>query len=154
MKLSTDVPLAFLFLLMIGLVGCSTPPPPATATTFADLCSEANADQRVSLEGYLRLPLMFSVSDTALLNLYELPDGEGAKVGVNFDIGTGANQMEMVPDNFSDDDLRVHTSDNQVVGHTDPVVVAGTVFRYADPAAEGTFRCVLREPVTVERAVN
>lgn len=145
---------ALFLMLLVFVAGCSTPPEPATPTTFPDLCTEQNVDKRVSIEGYFRLPSMFMVSDTALLDFFESPDGEGQTVDVSIEVGTGPNQMEDVPDDFSDDDLKVHTSDNQIVGHNDKVVVAGTVYRYADSTNEGSFICFLTDPVTVERVTE
>jgi len=95
---------------------------------------------------------MFMVSDTALLDFYELPDGDGIDIDVSVEIGTGANQMEDIPDDFTDDDLKVRTNENELIGSNDKVIVAGTVYRYADSTNEGRFLCFLTSPVTIERA--
>ena len=47
----------------LTLVGCSSPPPPATPMTFESADNQANAQKQISLEGYMSLPVAALVSD-------------------------------------------------------------------------------------------
>lgn len=129
---------------VVALLAACSPPPPGTPVTFATLCDEGNADQRVSLEGYPRLSEgMTMVSDTLTVYLWEEPDRGGESVYTSLKIGTGANQVENIPDDFTDADLKIHINDNQVIGLDNKIRMHGRVLRSESIDEEGVFTCQL-----------
>jgi hypothetical protein len=116
------------------------------AKDFASVCDRANDGKRVSVQGYLILPESFTGDDSVVLRLHETDAFGGTPVGVQINFGTGANQVEMVPTEYSDDDLKVHLSDGRVVGFGEKVKVSGKVYF---PVVDQDFDCGL-ENVLVE----
>lgn len=131
---------------MLSLAGCSQAGPPTAgqATTFSAVCDEANEGQRVALEGYLRLPESFSGELSVVLQLHETDTLAGPYIGVQTPIGSEANQMEMVPASYADDDLKVRLADGQVAGFGVKVKVSGNVYF---PIVEQAFACALENPL-------
>jgi hypothetical protein len=62
------------------------------------------------------------------VDLFEQPEGGGNAISVYFTVGTGANQAEDLPEDYSDADLKIHTSANQVVSTDKRIRVHGTLF--------------------------
>jgi hypothetical protein len=114
-----------LFLLL--LAGCASAPQPGRLVSHATACSLENNDKRVALEGYPYLSGMTYVDDDFSVDLFEQPGGSGDAVSVFLTIGTGANQAENLPDDYSDADLKIHTKDNQVVSTNTRIRVHGTL---------------------------
>jgi hypothetical protein len=117
--------------LMLGLIlllaSCATAPQPGRLVTHATACSLENNDKRVALDGYPYLSRMTMVDDDFSVDLWDQPAGSGDKVSVFLTIGTGANQAEDLPDDYSSADLKIHTSDNQVVSTGAHIRVHGTI---------------------------
>jgi hypothetical protein len=137
-------------LFILGLAACGGDEP-ATAgveTAFADVCNESNEGERVAVEGYLRLPDSFSGDFSVVLRLFETDSFEGTPIGATVRLGTEANQMENMPDSYTDDDLRVHLADGQVVGYGTKVKVSGRVYY---PTVDQDFVCGL-ENLLIEPA--
>lgn len=107
------------------VVGCSSPPPPATPMTFDTFNVQANNDKQISLEGYMRLPVAAMVSDTMLVDLYDNPDGKGKAVPVSIYVGSGKNQVEKPPKDYTDKDFKLHANDGSLVTMKDKVRVSG-----------------------------
>lgn len=134
-----------LFLIASLLVACGDAAPTAGApTAFANACDKANDGQRIALEGYLMLPDSFSGDNSVVLWLYETDAFEGQPVGVQLSFGSGANQVSMVSDSYTDDDLEVHLGDGGAIGFGDRVTVSGKVyFQLVDQK----FECSLENPL-------
>jgi hypothetical protein len=115
-----------LLLLLLLVAGCASPQP-GTLITHKAACNVENNDKRVALEGYPRLSGMTYVDDDFSVDLYEQPGGVGDAISVYLTIGTGANQAEDLPDDYSDADLKIHTKDNQVVSTDTRIRVHGTL---------------------------
>jgi len=111
--------------LACAILGCSSPPPPATPKTFANFNTQENNDKQISLEGYLRMPVAAMVSDTMLVDLFEKPDGKDKPVPVQLRIGSSANCVEKPPKNYSDKDFKVHANDGSLVSPDQKVRVSG-----------------------------
>jgi hypothetical protein len=141
-----------LMVLSLLLAGCASEPPTAgELTAFAAVCDRANDGKRVTVEGYLILPDEFTESSSVVLRLYKDLDAyfaesnaESAKIGVTVQFGTDANQIEEVPTSYSDEDLKIHTADEQVVGYETLVRVSGKVYF---PIVEQEFACGLENPL-------
>ncbi len=115
-------------ILALLIAGCASAPTPGTLHTHETACTEANNGQRVAVEGYPQLSGMTLVDDDFSVDLYEQPQQGGEKISVYFTVGTGANQAENLPEDYSDADLKIHTSDNQVVSVDKPIRVHGELY--------------------------
>ena len=140
------------WILSIGLLsfcaacgGSSSEPPTAgELKDFASLCDKANEGKRVAFVGFLRFPEKFTGTSSVVLRLYAGGDYAGAPVGVQTRIGNQANQVELAPKEFTDKDLKVHTSDGQVAGYGTRVKVSGKVYY---PLVGQDFKCGLENPL-------
>jgi len=115
-------------MLALFITSCAPPPQPGEPVTHATACDVANNDKRVSLEGYPRLRGLLSfVSDDFAVDFFEQPQGGGDPISVYLTVGTGPNQVENLPDNYTDDDLRIHTNTNEVVTTDTRIRAHGTL---------------------------
>jgi hypothetical protein len=142
--------LVVISLLILGLAACGgdEPATAGTETAFADVCNESNEGERVAVEGYLRLPDSFTGDFSVVLRLFETDSFEGTPIGVTARLGTEANQVENVPESYSDTDLKVHLSNGQVVGYGTKVKVSGKMYY---PTVDQDFVCGL-ENLLIEPA--
>jgi hypothetical protein len=125
--------------------GGSTEPPTAGETKeFGSVCDKANEGKRVAVTGFLRFPEKFTGTSSVVLRLYSGGDYAGAPIGVQTRIGNQANQVELAPKEFTDKDLKVHTSDGQVAGYGTKVKVSGKVYY---PLVGQDFKCALENPL-------
>lgn len=124
--------------------GTSQAPTPGEMKDFASLCDKANEGKRVAVIGFLRFPEKFTGTSSVVLRLYAAEDYSGAPVGVQTPIGHDANQAELAPKQYSDKDLKVHTSDGQVAGYGTRVKVSGKVYY---PLVGQDFQCGLENPL-------
>ena len=136
-------------LLAIACAACgggATPEPPTAgeARDFASVCDKANEGKRVAVIGYPRFPEKFTGTSSVVLRLYENADYAGAPVGVQTPIGKQVNQAELAPKQYTDKDLKVHTSDGQVAGYGTKVRVSGSVYY---PTVGQDFKCALENPL-------
>lgn len=113
-------------------------------TAFAAVCQKENAGQRVSVDGYLRLPASISGDYSAILELHETMDFAGEFIGVQTSIGSQANQMAAVPTSYRDEDLQVYLPNGQVAGLGTRLKVSGQVYF---PIVEQNFACGLENPL-------
>ena len=144
MLMSRSIDALLLAALTLSFLGCSSPPPPATAQTFANFNTQANHEKQISLEGYLRLPAATMVSDTMLLDLNETPDGKGKSVSVTMRVGSSANQVEKPPKDYTDKDLKVHANDGSLVEPQQKVRVAGKLIF-------STSSSILYKPIDIQK---
>lgn len=124
--------------------GGSEPPTAAETKDFASVCDKANEGKRVAALGFLRFPEKFTGTSSVVLRLYGGSDYSGATIGVQTPIGNQANQVELAPKEFTDKDLKVHTSDGQVAGYGTRVKVSGKVYY---PLVGQDFKCGLENPL-------
>ncbi len=134
---------------MLFLTSCAAPPP-GTPVTHATACDPANHDQRVSIVGYPRLAHMTLVTDDFSVDLFEKPGGQGEAMTIYLTVGTGANQAEDLPDDYSDEDLRIHTSTNEVVSADMRIRVHGMLVR-SEPSV-GEVVCFINAIDLIEAA--
>lgn len=103
----------------------------AEAVSFADACKPENKDKMISVDGYLGTSSVMFCNKRGIISycgidLYAKP-GSGDSFTANVDVGTDANQMEQLPDQYKPEDLRIHTSDGKTVGFRDRVKVTGKI---------------------------
>src|ERR1043165_8056054 len=133
-------------LIFCAACGSSTPEPP-TAGEMKDLaavCDKANEGKRVAVVGFLRFPEKFTGTSSVVLRLYGGGDYAGAPIGVQTRIGSQANQVELAPKEFTENDLKVHTSDGPLAGYGTRVKVSGKVYY---PLVGQDFKCALENPL-------
>ena len=135
-------------MLALAVAGCKAAPAPGTPITQAAGCVAGNNDQRVTLDGYPRISGMVMVSDDMGVDLFEQPGGKGQSMTVYLTVGKGANQVEEIPDNFTDADLKIHLSDNSVVGTDHPIKVTGSMLVTPDGSGKNT--CLINEIDLIE----
>lgn len=133
---------ALTVLLLLG--GCVKPPEPGTPVTWEAVGKGEMREQRVSLEGYFQIPKSMMATDTVLLPLYEKPDGEGMKVPFSTRIGSGNNEIESLPKEFTEADFKVHSSDGSLVSKNQKLRVSGKLIG----TKEST---ILYGPVLIEK---
>ena len=133
-------------LIFSAACGSSSPEPPTAGETkeFGAVCDKANEGKRVAVTGFLRFPDKFTGTSSVVLRLYADGDYTGAPVGVQTKMGNQANQVELAPKEFTDKDLKVHTSDGQVAGYGTRVKVSGKVYY---PLVGQDFKCALENPL-------
>jgi len=122
----------------------SEPPTAGEMKDYASLCDKANEGKRVATIGFLRFPDKFTGTSSVVLRLYASGDYTGAPVGVQTKIGSQANQAELAPKEFTDKDLKVHTSDGPVATYGTKVKVSGKVYY---PLVGQDFKCGLENPL-------
>ncbi len=88
---------------------------------------------------------------TYQVNFYSEPGQQGTQMQVYITEGSGANQMETLPDRFSPSDFHVHTSDNKRLGVDDLVRLTGDL-RGFDDVKKHT--CYLKSVDTIESVPN
>ena len=135
-------------LVAYALTACGTtekkPPTVGEAKEFATVCDKANEGKRVAVEGYLRLPEEVNRKIGPVLRLYPTKEFSGKPVGVSTEIGTQPNQVEFMPKEYTDTDLKVHVADGQVAGFGTKVKVSGDVYY---PLVGQEFQCALSNPL-------
>jgi len=123
--------------------GRSEPPTAGETKDFASVCDKANEGKRDAVIGFLRFPEKFTGTTSVVLRLYASGDYAGAPIGVQTPIGHQANQVELAPKEFTDKDLKVHTSDGAVAGYGTRVKVSGKIYY---PLVGQDFKCGLENP--------
>lgn len=129
-----------LFLLtfvIILLAACSGDEPPVAAT-IADACQQEEFT-KVTADGYLRL-FTFGATicqgDECDLAFYSEPNGTGdlmtARVDADAQPGDGENAIEMPPQTYELDDLRVYTNEGTAVTQDTPLTLTGYINHEAD----------------------
>jgi hypothetical protein len=117
---------------------------------FAAVCDAGNKGKRVAVDGYLRFPDSFSGDLSVVLRLYQNADGSGTPIGVQTRFGELTNQVEMVSDQYTDENLKVHITNGQDVGFDTRVRVSGTMY-VPGSSATVEFACGLENPL-IEKA--
>lgn len=90
-------------------------------------------DKLVYAEGFLEIPSMVYITETVYFNLFATP-GADDYLTVDIVIGKGPNLVEDLPDNYGQDDIKIHDHEDMIVGKK-KVRVYG-VWKYDRIAAE------------------
>jgi len=132
--------------LLLGACGSGEKKAPTVGETkdFAAVCDKSNDGKRVAVEGYLRFPDEVNRKIGLVLRLYKTNDFSGKPVGVSSEIGSKANQVEFMPKEYTDKDLKVHLANGQVAGFGTKVKVSGDVYY---PLVGQVFQCALSNPL-------
>jgi len=120
------------------------PPTAGELKNFAEVCDQANEGKRVAVEGFLRLPDKVNLKTGPVLRLYPTTEFAGKPVGVSTEIGSGPNQVAVLPKEFADKDLKVKTANGQVAGFGTKIRVAGDMYY---PVVGQEFPCALSNPL-------
>jgi len=130
------------------LVACGSsekkPPTVGEVKDFDTACDKSNDGKRIAVQGYLRFPEEVNRKVGLVLRLYKTKDFSGKPVGVSVEIGSKPNQVEFMPKEYTDKDLKVHMTDGQVAGFGARVKVSGDVYY---PLVGQVFQCALSNPL-------
>ena len=136
------------FTLVLAFAACGStekkPPTVGEAKEFATVCEKSNEGKRVAVTGYLRFPEEVNRKIGLVLRLYKTNDFSGQPIGVSSDIGSQPNQVEFMPKEYTDKDLKVHLANGQTAGFGTKVKVSGDVYF---PLVGQTFVCALSNPL-------
>lgn len=115
----------------LGLACSRRPEPEGTAVEYGKLCALENNSKRVNAEGYLGLGSTIFCSGksgdvTCRLDFKEQPDSK-RNITAYISEGSGANQMEKVPDNYKASDLKLRADDKSMISPRDKVKIIGDV---------------------------
>jgi len=113
--------------LVVGLAACGSIDD-AVEVKFADIC--AVDDRWITSEGVLALgdqTKCESIGDSEECHIMLVdPDDSSQSVTVTIDVGDKANQMDNLPDSYSDSDLVVRDNAGNTLGVGDKARVTGT----------------------------
>jgi len=102
-----------------------TPTPAPVSVTFDQICQHDG--NLVILQGQLSpLSTMIFCYGTCPLYVKEV-NGQGWVVVIKIGFDGGPNEMDRLPDDYTNNDLKVHTADGQVLGVGSPIRVLGRV---------------------------
>jgi hypothetical protein len=137
-----------LALMPLALAACGSvekkPPTVGEAKDFATVCDKTNDGKRVAVDGYLRFPEEVNRKIGLVLRLFKTDDFSGKPIGVSSEIGSQVNQVEFMPKEYTDKDLKVHLANGQVAGFGTKVKVSGDVYF---PLVGQEFQCSLSNPL-------
>lgn len=121
-------------LIALLVAGCSKETP--IPVSYDNLCQQAG--HRVVIEGYLQLPTMGTncKSNRCLLNLISDLQGRvqstAALVRNTAKRDSGVNAIEPLPNNFRNEDLRIHTNDGKLAPSNAKLKITGDVQKTGD----------------------
>jgi len=129
---------------LLCFAGCSEGPKTVGApATFENVCDKSNDGKRLSLEGYLDFPSSFKSSEPSIMmRLRPAFDSRATVVGVSVQLGSGPNQVELPPKQFTPADIKLHAGDGKLAGFRDKVRVSGTMY-LPSSIAQVEFKCGL-----------
>ncbi|MGH9901837.1 MAG: hypothetical protein ACRD68_08515 [Pyrinomonadaceae bacterium] len=134
-----------LSILALAACGGETKPPTVGETKdFATVCDKANEGKRIAVVGYLRLPEEVKPKIGPVLRMYPTADFSGKPVGVSTTIGSQPNQVGLIPQRYTDKDLKVNMANGQVAGSGTKVKVSGDLYF---PLVGQEFQCALSNPL-------
>lgn len=82
--------------------------------------------KRISIEGYLGIKSKTSLrADSINLFLFEQTKSRGRFITTNIPFGYNRNQAEKLPENYTKDDLKLHTNKNEIIGADVRVRITG-----------------------------
>ena len=126
--------------------GSSEEKPPTVGETksFATACDKANEGKRIAVDGFLRLPEELNRKTGPVLRLYPTTDFSDKPIGVSTNTGDQPNQVAFLPKEYTDKDLKIKTSDGQVVPAGSKVRISGDMYF---PTVGQVFQCALSNPL-------
>jgi hypothetical protein len=110
----------------VGLLAGCGPAEPPPVMSIAEACAPENNDKAVSVVGYIQADFMVFCTDSCTLDFAETPDGD-SPLSPYITVGTGANQMRELPDDFKPEDIQVSAQDGTVLSAGDRMQLSGTI---------------------------
>ena len=112
-------------LFLLGVVGGCGPREYKTYA-LADFCDAAKAGEYVTVSGIVKIPENILVFDnTNGILLVEDINKAQPFLRIGIPIGRGRNHMERLTDNFTLEDIKIHTNEGQIVTHGETVSISG-----------------------------
>jgi hypothetical protein len=104
------------------------PMPTPIDVSFEDICSQG--PRRVAIRGQLAiLPLQMICGDSCRIRL-QWPNSDDRILPIMLNVGSGENQMEPLPTQYDDSDLRIHGADGSTFGVESEVLLTGWTIPY------------------------
>ena len=142
-----------LFVVLFVVSACQTTP--AKVVTFDTVCTAENVNQRVAISGYAFLPSTVILSSgSMLIEFYENVSEQGKMLKVDFNVGSGSNQLAELPDNYTDGDLLIRTNDNKETRYGDKISVEGRLIRNTDSNDPSGYSCMLMDVGNIQSVSN
>ena len=124
-------------LLAMLLVACNGKNP-GTPIQFGDICK--NDKKNVEVVGFARLPPRIEcTSAKCSMHFWGNADAQGQWHWAQLAVGSGANQMELPPQQFKTSDLKFRDDKGNVLGHNAKVKLTGYVTGPLTPNSNVTF---------------
>jgi len=80
-----------------------------------EIAADVKENDLVYAEGFIIVPSSLHVTDFVPLKLIASRNADDS-LSVDINIGDGANMIRNLPDNYSDDDVKIHDNNDKVVG--------------------------------------
>lgn len=148
LNLSIAAAFFLLFVLACG-GGTSTPPKQPTVIAFGDICKPENHDKDITIEGFVWTTKSVNCKRTARttrlcnVELYETAEHKGKPVTVRFREGDGASEMALLPEKFTQNDIKLKTAGGEIVGATEKVRLTGYAETKGDSDNMKEFGCYI-----------
>ena len=110
--------------IIFGLLVACAPAEPPPVVTIAEACAVENDGMPASVEGFFQVDFMVFCTDSCTVGFADTPGGE-SPLSPDIKIGTGANEIRELPDDFTEADFVVTTQDGKTVGLNDRVQLSG-----------------------------
>jgi hypothetical protein len=108
----------------LALLAACSPAEPPPLVSIAEACTVENDGKPASVAGFFQTDFMVFCTDSCTVGFADTPDGE-SPLSPDIKIGTGANQMRELPDDFTAADFQVGAQDGTTLGLNDRVQISG-----------------------------
>ncbi len=115
---------------LMALFACAPAPKQGTPISFNQICQMGG--KTVEVQGYMRLPpRMECRSSSCQANLYptNIIGPQDPFSIISFDVGKGKNKMELPPQNYTYESLKIHDRNGKIIGHNQHAKIIGLVAR-------------------------
>jgi len=118
---------SLLLVFAVVLIACGGP---ARAVAYSQVCDPANSGQSVSTEGYFAVGgsvFCSNIGSSKVKCGLDFVESAGDTDAFTADVvrGDGDNQIEEIPDDFTEETIAIHADDGSVVRIGDKVRVSG-----------------------------
>ena len=112
---------------IMALSSCSNPPKLVAAS---DLCNEEYKNEIVMCEGIIRLPDSFYTTGGSVTMAFEAPNGKFRIPAISLKTfsktkGEKKNMMDLLPENYSNDDVKIYDDNGNAIKLGDKIRVTG-----------------------------
>lgn len=113
---------SLMIILGIILFGCDADP---IKLKPGETCNDEYKDKVVEISGELYVPSEFITVSGGAMHMYIKGEGTEKTPIIAFWSGNEANRMEPLPENYTEEDVKIHDMNNQIIKSGDRVRVVG-----------------------------